>query len=1330
MKQKSTHFRLVLALILALTLAVGGTAAFAAPATLSPALAPQLAAAGMVDGTMNVAEGYTLAALQNTPTGFGDNNDATPTSANGSELDGAYYRVDGGDLYIMLTGNLQTNFNKLDIFIDSAAGGQNKLTGTNPDIDFNGLNRMGDDGSGNGLKFDAGFESDYFLTITNGQSPIETYASFTETLGTGGAGGYIGGGEGSVVADTNGIMVAIDNSNIGGVDGTNVNTPISVTTGIEIKIPLAVIGNPTGNIKVTAFINGGSHDFVSNQVLGGIGGGANLGEPRSVDLSGIAGDQFFTVAMPTPGPTFCSDLFFSEYIEGSGNNKALEIYNGTGTSVALDGMDYTIEYYNNGASTPTNVYTLTGTIAFGDVLVLAVDQAGPEILAQADVAFAYPSVVHYNGDDALVLKKAGTVIDSIGQVGERPGDGQWGSGDASTKDNTIVRKPTVASGDTDPSDAYDPAGEWNGFPKDTFDYLGSHTAECAGLQLLISEVVVTPTKGELVEIHNPNSVAMDLSDVYLTDATYAGDSTYYYNIVTGSNAGGGGFGDFHARFPDGASIAPGEYQTVALNGSTNYSTTYGTLPTYELYEDDASPDAVPDMREATAGSINNQGGLSDSGEVAILYRWDGMSDLVTDLDYVIWGDTAEAVDKTGVSIDGPDAGSDTSAYLADTAIISQTLVTASTHASGKSWQRKDLSEGAEVKFGGNGAAGHNETSEDLNNTFCESAATPGAADNCPLPPTPNPFGVCADETIVATPIHTVQGTATESTLANTIVVLEGVVVGDFQSTDQLKGYFLQEEDDQADADPATSEGIFVYDDSFVADVTVGDVVRVQGTVNEYSGLTQLSSIITATVCSSTGITVTPTVIDLPVANVTDLEAFEGMVISVPETLHVTELYTLGRYGEVWTSADARVMQPTQVITPGQPALDLQAANDKARLLIDDGSSVQNPAVVPHIAPDGIVRGGDTITGLTGVLSEGFGYYRVQPTGVITFTEANPRTPAPEAVGGTLKVAAFNVLNYFNGDGKGGEFDLPTNRGADTPEEFERQRTKIITAMLSIDADIVGLMEIENDGYGEFSAVADLVSGLNAIAGTGVYTYVNPGTPMWGTDAIAVAMIYKPANVTPIGASAGITTGVFDQVTVSLNRQPLAQTFQQTSNGGAIGGMVTVVVNHFKSKGSNCNAVGDLDAGDGQGNCNVTRTKAANELAAWLATDPTGSGDTDYLVIGDLNSYAKEDPIVALEGAGYTDLARHFGGANVYSYVFGGQWGTLDYSLASSSLTSQVTGATIWHINADEGIFLDYNQEFNPAYVYSPDAYRSSDHDPVIVGLNLTPRMIYLPQIFR
>ncbi len=244
--------------------------------------------------------------------------------------------------------------------------------------------------------------------------------------------------------------------------------------------------------------------------------------------------------------------------------------------------------------------------------------------------------------------------------------------------------------------------------------------------LLLSEIAVTPTEGEFIEIYNPTGAAIDLSNVYLTDATYAGGGDYYYKIVTGVHAGGEYGTDFHVRFPDGATIAAGEHQTIAVAGSTNFGTTYGQAPTYEVKEDGGSPDAVPDMRPALPGSIGTTPGLSNDGEVAILYYWDGQSDLVTDLDYVVWGDKLEAVDKTGVAIDGPDADAATSTYLPDTAISSQGVAGGGgvPHGYGNSVQRLDEAEGAEVKTGGNGTGGNNETSEDLGNTWGEAVPTP------------------------------------------------------------------------------------------------------------------------------------------------------------------------------------------------------------------------------------------------------------------------------------------------------------------------------------------------------------------------------------------------------------------------------------------------------------------------------------------------------------------------------------------------------------------------------------------------------------------------------
>jgi len=265
----------------------------------------------------------------------------------------------------------------------------------------------------------------------------------------------------------------------------------------------------------------------------------------------------------------------------------------------------------------------------------------------------------------------------------------------------------------------------------------------------------------------------------------------------------------------------------------------------------------------------------------------------------------------------------------------------------------------------------------------------------------------------------------------------------------------------------------------------------------------------------------------------------------------------------------------------------------------------------------------------------------------------------------------------------------------------------------MNADVVGLIEIEN--YPGDVPTADLVSGLNDMMGAGTYDFVATGAI--GTDAIRQAFLYKPAAVSPVGAYAILDSSVDPRFLDDYNRPVLAQTFQDNTTGG----IFTVAVNHLKSKGSDCNDIGDPDLGDGQGNCNLTRLAAAQALVDWLATDPTGSGDGDFLIIGDLNSYDKEDPIDALVAGGYTDLIYNFLGEDAYSYVFDGQLGYLDHALANLDLLDEVTGVTVWHINADEPDLIDYDMSFKQDAqdaIYAPDAYRSSDHDPVIVGLNV------------
>jgi LPXTG-site transpeptidase (sortase) family protein len=447
-----------------------------------------------------------------------------------------------------------------------------------------------------------------------------------------------------------------------------------------------------------------------------------------------------------------------------------------------------------------------------------------------------------------------------------------------------------------------------------------------------------------------------------------------------------------------------------------------------------------------------------------------------------------------------------------------------------------------------------------------------------------------------------------------------------------------------------------------------------------------------------------------------------MLVNIPQTLYATDNYNLGRYGELELSVGSRQDNPTNVVSPGAAAIALQELNDRSRIQLEDGSTASNPNPAPYIGVGNTLRAGDTLPGLTGVLNYSFGVYEIHPTEPITFTRVNFRTAAPDPVGGTLKVASFNVLNYFSTLDDSGAICGPTGgqdcRGADSAAEFTRQRDKIIAAIVAMDADVVGLIEIEN--HATDAALIDLVSGLNDSAGAGTYTALITG-PI-GSDAIKVAFIYKSATVTPEGAYAVLDSSVDPTFNDAKNRPVLAQTFTQNSNGE----IVTVAVNHLKSKGSDCDALGDPDTGDGQGNCNLTRTSAATALVNWLATDPTSSGDPDFLIMGDLNAYAMEDPIAAIVGAGYTDLTNSFTGSGAYSYVYYGQKGYLDYALGNPTLTTQVLGVVQWHINSDEPSALDYN-DYNQTALYSSNVYRSSDHDPVIVGLALgitPPTVLY------
>ena len=594
-----------------------------------------------------------------------------------------------------------------------------------------------------------------------------------------------------------------------------------------------------------------------------------------------------------------------------------------------------------------------------------------------------------------------------------------------------------------------------------------------------------------------------------------------------------------------------------------------------------------------------------------------------------------------------------------------------------------------------------EDTDQNNIDFLFTDSTPGVANICAPPE------ACGDP---FTPIYAVQGNGLESPLKDTEVTVEGIVTSDFQLDNLLRGFHIQ--DVSGDSNPATSDGVFVYLPASSTDVNVGDHLRLRGEVKEYYELTELSYISMVMTCS-TGNAIAPTPVTLPVS---DMEVYEGMLVTFPQTLYFGEYFNFDKYGEIVLTT-SRQFTPTTLYDPGTPeTAQMTLENQISRIKLDDARSSQFPDPAMH--PNGSIfdlanlfRGGDELHNVTGIMDYNWDEYKLQLTQGAGYLAANPRPPAPEDTGGSLKVASFNVLNYFTTLG---------SRGADTPEEFERQRTKIIAAISQIDADVVGLIEIENNT----EAIVNLVEGLNDLMGAGTYTYVDTG--LIGTDEIKVAFIYKPASVSLNGSHAILDSSVDPRFIDAKNRPALAQTFQDNATGG----IFTAVVNHLKSKGSSCASIGDPDLGDGAGNCNQTRTDAAEAIVDWLATDPTGSGDTDFLIMGDLNAYDKETPIDAIKLGpddlpgttdDYTDLLYQFIGEFAYSYVFDGQLGYLDHGLASFDLLPEVSGTTVWHINADEPDLIDYDmtdKKDAQDALFEPNAYRSSDHDPVIIGLNI------------
>ncbi len=594
-------------------------------------------------------------------------------------------------------------------------------------------------------------------------------------------------------------------------------------------------------------------------------------------------------------------------------------------------------------------------------------------------------------------------------------------------------------------------------------------------------------------------------------------------------------------------------------------------------------------------------------------------------------------------------------------------------------------------------------------------------------------------------IAQVQGTTDISPLVSQSVTTTGIVTAVY-AEGGLNGYFIQTPDSSSsDFTPGQSDGIFVYSIDTVKDVTIGDLVKVTGTVSEYKKQTQLTVRTGGLEKLATGQSVEPVRSVLPEDDAAR-ESLEGMLVQPTGDITVTDNYNTNRYGSFsLVNGTTPLRTATDVVKPGAEAIAYEAANKAKAYVLDDGSTVdytRGGSEIPlaYLSQDNPLRIGALVTFQhPAVLTYSFDAWTLQPTTPVNGTTSpsdlpvswnNTRESAPDPVGGEISISSFNVLNYFSTTGdeltgctfyKDREYNPITvnsgcdARGAANQENFERQQAKIVSAINTLDVSVLSLEEIENSavfGKDRDEALNTLVDALNAAAGENKWAAVPSPAQLPATeDVIRTAFIYQPSRVTPVGESEILT----DTTAFENARKPLAQAFKSADSDDN-DEIFVAIVNHFKSKGSGTGE--NADKGDGQGASNASRVAQATDLVKFADAQEAKHNTGNVVLLGDFNAYLQEDPLQVLSQAGYVSLDTHFDAGQ--TYAFGGRTGSLDHVLASGDFIDNFTDADVWNINSVESVGFEYSRyNNNITNLYSADPYRSSDHDPLVAGFNLS-----------
>lgn len=544
------------------------------------------------------------------------------------------------------------------------------------------------------------------------------------------------------------------------------------------------------------------------------------------------------------------------------------------------------------------------------------------------------------------------------------------------------------------------------------------------------------------------------------------------------------------------------------------------------------------------------------------------------------------------------------------------------------------------------------------------------------------------------PIGQVQGQGDRSPLEGREVTVEAMLTADLRQG--LGGVFVQ---DAGDGDARTSDALFVQAGGELS-LQPGQWWRITGTVVEQPAGKEGQAL---TTLADARFAAMPARVRVPVKALSDVpeswEALEGMQVRIDAPLTLVGQDQLSRFGELFVAFGGRLWQPSEIAVPGSDEhAAVVADNEHRRLRLDDGSSERDPKQVAYLPAGSELRTGMELRGVQGIVDQRHdGQYRLQLTAPLPVPPVE--RPAAPQVEGDVRIAAFNLENFFNGNGRGAGF--PTARGAKTEEAMRAQLAKLVETIRGLDPDVAALMELENDGYDEDASIAQLVAALNQAEGRGGdWRFVDAGKGP-GTNPIRVGILYRARRVKPVGTPAVLEREPFGE----RSRVPLAQAFR-----AGRGKPFVVVANHFKSKGCSGATGADADQGDGQACWAATRTESARLLHQWLQTDPTGSRSQDMVLLGDFNAYAKESPIRQLHADGWQDAFVVAGIERPYSYVYGGLTGRLDHALLSPGMAARLRGAAEWHINADEADSVGYAE----GNVAGP--WRSSDHDPLLIGI--------------